>query len=140
VSKLSPEVRLFFLQALTRLSNGKKVQFLQPYEGLMIRATMRLVPDSTTPDNSSAFIAEVEFEGHHYEARSRRGASCVLARKLKEAGVPDQPMSVLDEEGKELFRWKSFYVAAEKTFGESARMPLRMGQWVNMATRLGTDE
>jgi hypothetical protein len=137
---LPPEIRFIYLTAAARKRNGKPVSFLKPCNGPMLRVTMREEPDTATPDNSPSFVAEIELDGHLYEARSRRGASCVLARKLKEAGIEDQPMSVCSENGVELFRWPSFHKAAEFTYGESAQMVLRQGKYVDVSKRFNADE
>lgn len=138
---LPPEIRYMYLQTTARIRNGEKVRFAKAGElpNPVIKAVMRQVPGTTTSENSHIFLAETEVDGQHYEGTSRRGASFVLARKLKEAGIPDQPLSVWID-GIEVFRWGSFYEAAENTFGESAKMPLRMGKYVDISTRIGTEE
>src|ERR1700722_11311837 len=133
---LPVELRFLYLQASARKRDGKPVRFAKPYTGSMIRVTMKEEPGTTTPDNSHMFVAETEINGHLYAARSRRGASCSLARKLVEAGIADQPMSVCSEDGSEMFRWRSFHKAAENTYGESAKMPLRMGKYVDISARI----
>ena len=54
------------------------------------------------------------------EARSQHGAGHRLARMLRRRGVPDDVLSVTNDAGTELFRFRSFYAAAQYSIQEGA--------------------
>lgn len=90
--------------------------------------TMAIKPGSYTPKGVQ-WIAECTIDGQRYEAASRYGASCALARALVAAGVEDQPFDVLSPEGRLLRRWPSLHAAAESTFSEG-KVPLHRAKFV----------
>lgn len=64
-----------------------------------------------------------------YEASSKNGASCKLARVLVEAGMPDGPMVLVGKDNRARVEIASMHEWAKKTFLEGEGKP-RLGKFV----------
>jgi hypothetical protein len=91
--------------------------------GLIMR--QRPLPETRTPDNSCAWLAETEIDRQLFEAKSRRGATNALARALVAAGVPDQPVSVTHQGLRGEMRYPSLHQMAGVTNVEGIHTLLR---------------
>lgn len=68
-------------------------------------------------------------DGVTYTARSRSGAPFALARSLVEAGVPNQPMTVIAHGLRGESRYRSIHEMAGWTIAESAAKPVHRVPW-----------
>jgi hypothetical protein len=89
-----------------------------------LKATLRVVPNSSSAHKGSKWSASCEWRGQSFEAVSRSGASHALCRKLVEAGCPDRPLEVFNAEGRLSLTFKSIHRAAGRTIKESASCPI----------------
>ena len=97
----------------------------------MIEIFQRPAPESEPTKNSEvAWRAVATVNGQVYEATSRHGASCALARVLVGAGVEDQPVQVYDKARKAL-KWRSLHEMAGFTYGRNGRK-----RWDDPAARI----
>jgi len=93
----------------------------------MIEATWKVSgrgPEHTVDETSC------EWNGKTYSAKSFAGSGHALCRVLKEAGCPDQPMVVRDQNGKALYSFESIHSSAEWTYhkqGHLVRFKARSG-------------
>jgi hypothetical protein len=93
--------------------------------------TQTMIPDSRT-SKGSKWSATCTIDGRDYSAESRSGAPHALARVLFEAGIPDQPVTVVTEaevatsgyRGDEM-SFRSLEWMASRTLKESGSAPLR---------------
>jgi hypothetical protein len=98
----------------------------------------RIDPDSRT-GRGSAWVAETIADGVPHSARSRSGAPFELARRLIEAGAPDQQVQVYTDGIKGCMTYRSLAKMAEMTIEESRTVPVRTAKWRNQHDIWGQD-
>jgi hypothetical protein len=88
-------------------------------------------PDETTrtPSRSCQWLAETTIDGTAYSARSRNGAPYALARVLVEAGIADQPVTVISAGTKGEMTYKSLHAMAGCTIKEGAATSIQRVKW-----------
>jgi hypothetical protein len=91
------------------------------------RLTMHqsMVPNSRTPNKGSTWRCTWQIDGVEYSAESRNGAPHNLARILVEAGIPDQPLTVVTRAEVAT----SGYCGGAMTSRESATQPLHPARY-----------
>lgn len=99
-------------------------------EQRIITTTLRMIPNSRTPERGSVWLSSCEWNGRRFQAPSRGGAVHDLCRVLVAAGVPDMPMHVVGEDGKLRLTYHSIHQAAGRTIKEGARTPIRSDPFI----------
>jgi hypothetical protein len=96
----------------------------------MITMHQSPVEPTRSPENNCSYQAEAIVDGERYCARSRRGATFVLARRLVAAGIPDQRVKVTHEGLRGELRYgSSLHRMAELTIEESNRVSVRQARY-----------
>jgi hypothetical protein len=96
----------------------------------MISITLRHDSNGArSQSRGSAWIAETSIDGSPYQARSHSSTPCALARKLVDAGIPDQPVRATQPGLAGHIEWRSLHTLATRTISESASTPIRAERW-----------
>lgn len=91
----------------------------------MIEITLTPQPGS----GRCVYRATCEIAGQHYQVSKRSGASHDLARRLVDAGIPDQPVQVRQVGLAGHLAWRSLHRMALFDYVEGST-PLKMTRWV----------
>jgi len=94
----------------------------------MIEMIQNPVPGTRTAESEIRWIARCTVDGVEYEATSRNGASCALARVLVAAGIPDQPVIVREPALRTGLRRASLHEMARWTYSDR-EVPLTRNRW-----------
>jgi hypothetical protein len=78
-----------------------------------------------------------DWQGRHFKASSRHGATHALCRELVGAGCPDVAMQVYrDSDGAYQYTFRSIHRAAERTIWESGTRPAASAQFKDRSSDL----
>jgi hypothetical protein len=104
---------------------------------LMITIKTETVPDTYSEKGGCNIRAFCTVRGVDYEAFSRSCPVQALCRALVEAGVRDQPAEVVSSAfpGIVAVKHASIHSEAGYTYGESDKMCIRRGKYVDAAAR-----
>jgi len=100
----------------------------------MILAEVRDVPGSASAERGTLWHCSCEWKGRRYEA-FHRTAILELCRTLKEAGCPDQEMTVRWQD-RSAYNLKSIHKAAARAIKESAREPIHEAPYEPLPERV----
>jgi hypothetical protein len=93
---------------------------------------------SRTPDRPAYYDAETVFVGgQSYTARARYGVCHDIARQLVAAGVPDQPVTTVEQPSGWSIGYPSLHRMALRTVSESATHPVHGRRWTDPAETFG---
>jgi hypothetical protein len=95
----------------------------------MLTMIQKLVPRSRTPGRGAMWVAGTKHAGIAYSAASRNGAPFDLARKLKAAGVPDQPVRVQQIGLRRHVDYPSLFAMSEMSIRETASTSACLTGW-----------
>ena len=91
---------------------------------------------SRTPDRPCFYDANTSVDGVTYAARARYGVCNEIARQLVAAGIPDQPVTAIQQPQGWQINYRSLHHMALRTIEEGATTLIRGRTWRDPSDRM----